>query len=156
MNNNITASNALVPQHPRRPVDAATLHRLVDLQVMGFISRLQEFTAYTVTVNLRHFNPTLEIIHEEVRQRVHFYMQNIYAGQLPAYDFEDRVYLGGQVALTYFPLTAVISHTVTVSHVPQPTPKPLPPPPMPAPTPKPAPRPPQLPAKVGVQIDWED
>lgn len=95
-------NNSLVPQ--RRLPDAQELHDLVDEAIAYYIDNDFDFSAYQVTLDLRQENPGIEITHEEVRQRVHYYMQVVYptlSGK-PYYE-EDRRYPDGNWALTYTP-----------------------------------------------------
>lgn len=65
------------------------------------VTEQAEFTAYGITLMLRHANPSIEIDHtNRVRDMVHDYVPV----QYPDYDMEERLW-SGEIARTYFPPT---------------------------------------------------
>ncbi len=96
---NTFPSRSARPASGRRMVCLSDLYAMVDAVVCEFTQGRCEFTAYGVTLCLRQRFPHHEIIHGEVRQRVHQMMQ---AQQHPPYSHEMRCY-GSEWALTYVP-----------------------------------------------------
>lgn len=60
----------------RRRISGAELHQLIDDELNAQIALKNTITAYMVTKLIRAQNPDLEIKHEEVQARVHYYMQD--------------------------------------------------------------------------------
>ncbi len=115
--------NALVPQTPnnnqpaagRRTPSVPELYALIDLELGRLTNGKEEFTAYGVTLNLRHANPGLEIVHNDVRDRVHHMMEILHVGPLSStqsYGSQMRSYPDGD-AETYFPILFTVTSTAT-------------------------------------------
>lgn len=123
--------NDLTVQPQRQPFPATLLHKCIDEIVVALTDQQQEFTAYTVTMLLRAQYAHMEVVHEDVRQRVHYYMDNLHDHLVRPYDKEDRLYPDGNTALTYVPLYQIVAPPVKIS----------------------VSQPPALPAP-GIEIEW--
>lgn len=88
----------------RRIPDPSELMTLVTTLLANWIGQLAEFTAYSVTLELRAANPDLEIAHDDVR----FLVADEMAPRLGVtYMTEQRDWFG-TIANTYVPAANVV------------------------------------------------
>lgn len=104
--------NSLTVPSNRLPVPAKILHDWIDAQINSHFDQAMQkpghaFSAYSITLELRQLHPDYEIVHEEVRQRVHYQMDN----ETRPYRTEDRGYIA------YIPEAIVVSKP-TVAQLP--------------------------------------
>lgn len=67
----------MFPTVQRQPIGRNDLEIAIDQQLNTLTSSAMVFTAYTITLLLRRALPHIEIVHDEVRDYVHYSMDNV-------------------------------------------------------------------------------